>query len=51
MNLNQSSIKMILIEIWKESVGFTCPECGSKNTGQSVKVDWCNDCGWSYTYP
>lgn len=29
---------------------FTCPQCGSTNTGQSVKVDWCNNCDWSYGY-
>lgn len=27
-----------------------CPKCGSKNTGQSVKCDWCRDCGWKEYY-
>lgn len=30
---------------------FTCPGCGSSNTGQTVKSDYCNDCGWYEWYP
>lgn len=29
---------------------FTCPDCGSSNTGQGTYVDFCNDCGWSFGY-
>lgn len=27
-----------------------CPECGSTNAGQSTYADWCNDCGWFFSY-
>lgn len=33
----------------KNNLG-TCPDCGSSNMGQSTYADWCNDCGWSYSY-
>lgn len=29
---------------------FQC-ECGSWNTGQTDKTDYCNDCGWYQWYP
>lgn len=41
-------MEILFVKIWKR--GFTCPECGSKNTGQSTYSDYCNDCGWSYGY-
>jgi hypothetical protein len=30
---------------------FKCPNCGSWNTGQAIKVDWCYDCGYEDVYP
>lgn len=30
--------------------GFSCPACGSYNTGQSTYVEYCNTCDWVQGY-
>lgn len=27
-----------------------CPECGSTDTGSSTYTDYCNNCGWGFSY-
>jgi predicted RNA-binding Zn-ribbon protein involved in translation (DUF1610 family) len=29
---------------------FSCPNCGSYNTGQSTYADYCNSCDWGQGY-
>lgn len=33
------------------STGWTCPECGGKNTVSVDRGDTCNDCGYNVYYP
>lgn len=43
-------MKNKIFKLCKQEGLGRCPECGSTNAGQSTYADWCNDCGWSYSY-
>ncbi len=37
-------------EVAYEEIKMTCPECGSKDTTETVRTEHCNSCGWSMYY-